>query len=142
MVLNAEAPAKFGVRMTNPEFFRELSVFDEMLSVRRVLWIERERNITRPFAALIEPVTRDATGTAQICDDEAGRFDDKQEKPQPESPSHLPTFPVADPHARKSIGSLEPNRPRLFHRDGLARTVRRLLSLTDQESGSYAAAHG
>ena len=113
MMLDAEAPSEFGVRVANAEFFRELSVFDQMFLVRWVLWVKRERGIARPFAALIESVTWDATGTAQICHDDSARFDNKQEKPQPEPPSHSPTFPVADPHADKSIGSLEPNRPKI-----------------------------
>ena len=66
MVLDAEAPSEFGVRMANGEFFRELSVFDEMCSMRWVLWVEREPGIARPFAALIDPVACDAARTAHI----------------------------------------------------------------------------
>ncbi len=36
MVLDAEAPSEFGVGVANGEFFRELSVLDEMFSVHRV----------------------------------------------------------------------------------------------------------
>ena len=113
MMLDAEAPSEFDVRIANAEFFRELSVFGQMFSMRWVLWVKRERRIARPFAALIEPVTWDAAGTAQICHDDSARFDNKQEKPQPEPPSHSPTCPVTDPHADRSIGSLEPNRSKI-----------------------------
>ena len=108
MVLDTEAPAVFGVSVTNGEFFRELSIFDEMFLMRCVPRINREPRIARPFAGLVGPVTWDATGTAQIHPDAGNRRDSEKEKekPQPEPSCHPSTLSVAGPHERKRIGNI------------------------------------
>jgi hypothetical protein len=61
MVLDAEAPAEFGVGVTNGEFLRELSVRDKVLLMCGILWVNREPCVARPFAGLIDPITVNTT---------------------------------------------------------------------------------
>ena len=57
MVLDTEVLAVFGVSVTNAEFFRELSIFDEMFLMRRVPGQPAPCRIARPFAGLVGTVT-------------------------------------------------------------------------------------
>ena len=76
-MLDTEAPAKFGVSVANGEFFRELSVFDEMFLMRSVPRVERKPGIAGPFAALVDAIARDATRTPHVRSENTADRDSK-----------------------------------------------------------------
>src|SRR5262249_43155277 len=89
MSLVAEEPLMFRVGVANSEFFRELSVCDEMLPICAVPGVNRGDGIAGPFATRIYSASGNATGTNQIRSANGARHFDNRKQAKRDESFHL-----------------------------------------------------
>ncbi len=96
MVLDAEAPAEFGVSVPNGEFFRKVSVSDKVLLVRGVRQIDREGRVAYPLARGVDTISVDASRTVHIRQPRSDGDTDTDKQPDcvPGFHSHVEPDPL------------------------------------------------